>query len=296
MADEHEDDPGVSHLGGWLDLPERHEVAADIPLYGDFRPILEAKPAKPILLYKAWKLVLGSYPSYPAQEIGDCVSFGHGHANDLLQCIEIVLGEPSAYAETATEWIYGESRKVAGILGPFDGSYGAAAVKAMTKVGLLTREKVGPYSGRRAKQWGGRGGPPVDLEDDAAPFKLGAVARIDTNEAAISALWAGCPITICSNCGFDGKRDEQGHIRQRGSWAHCMFIAGYDPGLDRFCICNSWGDRWPGGPTYLDQPAFSFWADADVVERKIFSAQDSWALMRAPEFKHRSIPSELVAA
>ena len=73
----------------------------------------------PILLYKAWRDVLGKDPAYPAQQIGDCVSFGHGHANDLLQCIEIALGEPAEYRETDTEFIYATSREVAGILGRF---------------------------------------------------------------------------------------------------------------------------------------------------------------------------------
>ena len=50
-------------------------------------------PTEPVLLYKAWSDVLGKYPDYVAQQIGDCVSFGHGHGNDLLQCIEIKLGE-----------------------------------------------------------------------------------------------------------------------------------------------------------------------------------------------------------
>ena len=100
-------------------------------LFGD--PV----PTGPILLYKAWEEVLGSYPAYPAQQIGDCVSFGHGHGNDLLQCIESRLGVPVEYRETDTEFIYGASRQAAGILGTSDGSYGAAAVKAMTTIGMV---------------------------------------------------------------------------------------------------------------------------------------------------------------
>ncbi len=96
-------------------------------------------PTDPVLLYKAWSDVLGQYPLYPAQQIGDCVSFGHGHGNDLLQCIEVRLGEPITYRETDTEFIYSASREVAGILGTGDGSYGAAAVKAMTTIGLVSR-------------------------------------------------------------------------------------------------------------------------------------------------------------
>jgi hypothetical protein len=98
--------------------------------------------------------VLGKDPDYPAQQIGDCVSFGHGHANDLLRCIEIALSEPADLREPYTEFIYATSRDVAGILGASDGSYGAAAVKAMTTIGLVSREMLGDqaaYSGKRAK-------------------------------------------------------------------------------------------------------------------------------------------------
>ena len=78
--------------------------------------LAQAPPISPTLLYKAWHDVFGKDPDYPAQQIGDCVSFGHGHANDLLQCIEIALGEPADLRETDTEFIYATSRDVAGIL------------------------------------------------------------------------------------------------------------------------------------------------------------------------------------
>ena len=147
-------------LCGWRGIDATQKLFA-----GQFSALRQAAPhlfggpapTDPVLLYKAWSDVLGKYPDYPAQQIGDCVSFGHGHGNDLLQCIEIGLGEPAEYRETDTEFIYAASREVAGILGTSDGSYGAAAVKAMTTIGLLSREMLGTdatYSGDRAKAWG----------------------------------------------------------------------------------------------------------------------------------------------
>ena len=93
--------------------------ASQFPTLAQSAPHLMGGPAptEPILLYKAWRDVLGKDPEYPAQQIGDCVSFGHGHGNDLLQCIEIGLGTPAVFQETDTEFIYGTSREVAGILG-----------------------------------------------------------------------------------------------------------------------------------------------------------------------------------
>ena len=92
------------------------------------------------------------------------------------------LGEPAEFRETDTEFIYATSREVAGILGRGDGSYGAAAVKAMTTVGLVSREMLGDqgaYSGKRAKQWGLTGAP-EEIKAKAAPFRLGSAALVST--------------------------------------------------------------------------------------------------------------------
>ena len=48
---------------GWLDIPERRVIAAHLPKYQDAW-ILQSEPTSPILLYRAWYDVLGSYPSY----------------------------------------------------------------------------------------------------------------------------------------------------------------------------------------------------------------------------------------
>src|SRR5271165_2864224 len=170
------DEISYQHLCGWRGIDDlQRSFASHFPTLAQSAPHLMEGPAPtdPILLYKAWRDVLGKDPAYQAQQIGDCVSFGHGHANDLLQCIEIALGEPADYRETDTEFIYATSREVAGILGGFDGSYGAAAVKAMTTIGLVSREMLGDqgaYSGKRAKDWG-RAGAPAELKSKAAPFK-----------------------------------------------------------------------------------------------------------------------------
>ena len=132
------------------------------------------------------------------------MSFGHGHGNDLLQCIEIGLGQPLVYRETDTEFIYGASREIAGILGSGDGSYGAAAVKAMTTIGVVSREMLGSdgtYSGQRAKAWG-KTGPPSSVQSDAASFKLGTAAMVSSWDDLVAAITNGYPVTICCDQGF----------------------------------------------------------------------------------------------
>jgi hypothetical protein len=248
-------------------------------------------PTDPVLLYKAWSDVLGKYPDYPAQQIGDCVSFGHGHGNDLLQCIEIGLGEPADYRETDTEFIYGTSREVAGILGTSDGSYGAAAVKAMTTIGLVSREMLGStgtYSGDRAKAWG-ESGAPQDVELKAAPYKLGSAALVSRWDDLVAAITNGYPVTICTDQGFTLTRDADGFCAASGTWGHCMLLAGVRFDRPGACIIQSWGPDMPTGPTALGQPDFSFWVEQAVIEQ-ILAEGDSWALSKAPSFVKRELP------
>lgn len=283
--------PDLSSMRGWIDDGGHEAIADSLPPQPQLS-VLESEPNVPIMLYRAWYDVIGKYPDYPAQQIGDCVSFGHGHANDLLQCIEICFSEPAEYRETDTEFIYGESRKVSHNLGWSDGSYGAAAVKAMLTVGVVSREMLGPdgvYSGERAKSWGWSG-PPADVEKKAGSYKLGAVARVPDWQTLVSAIWNGQPVTICSNQGFTLERDSQGFCRAHGTWGHCMFIAGLRFDRPGALICQSWGPDSPSGPTALDQPSFSFWADKSVIEH-ILGYGDSWALSKAAEFVPRTPPN-----
>ena len=89
------DERPYQSLCGWRGVDATQQVfARQFPALRQAAPHLFGGPAPtdPVLLYKAWEDVLGKYPAYPAQQIGDCVSFGHGHGNDLLQCVEIASG------------------------------------------------------------------------------------------------------------------------------------------------------------------------------------------------------------
>lgn len=257
-----------------------------------------ADTQKNILLYMAWQET-GGWPKYVAQQIGDCVSFGHAHANDLLQAVSFRLGDSiSALRETDTEFIYGEARKVGGMLGRRDGCYGSAAVKAMTQSGMVSRSMLGSngkYSGQRAKQWG-LTGPPGDFEKLAANYKLGNAANVTTWDELVAALHAGSPVTICTGQGFTLTRDNQGFCSPQGTWGHCMFIAGVRFDRPGACVVQSWGPDMPSGPTGLGQPPFSFWVDQSTIE-SILAEGDSWALSQTPDFgqskraaRKRSLP------
>ena len=135
---------------GVIDSPQRALIASQMRPLSAAAPWVmrsrEASDTRPILLYKAWTDIFSDFPPYKPQEVGDCVSHGHGHGNDLLQCIEWILTHgskvkpgPSDIQETDTEALYAMSREVAGMLGRGDGSFGSAAVKAMTELGVVSR-------------------------------------------------------------------------------------------------------------------------------------------------------------
>lgn len=267
------------HLCGWVDNPEaRTFIAATLPFptFSIAAPQLVADDnSKDVFLYKAWKEVLKSYPLYIAQAIGDCTSFGSGHALDLLQCVDIVLGKPIDFRETCTEAIYGLGREVAGMLGGGDGCFGVAVAKAISESGVITREKVGPYSGQRAKQWGGRGGVPSDIKAACSEFKGTVTTLITTLDELDAACVNGYPSAGGFGEGFSMTRDAEGVCRKSGRWGHEVMCGGKRTrnGRRQYLLVQSWGPGVPSGPTTDDQPDFSFWI-SDTDMQGILSQRD----------------------
>lgn len=284
------------HLLGWVDdFPSRTGLAATFlrPLAQVAPRLMAAPAADNVYLYKAWKDALGSYPGYVAQQIGDCTSFGSGHAIDLLQCVEIVIGkEPTAYKEVCTEAIYGMGREIAGMLGGGDGCYGVAVAKALTDYGATTREKVGPYSGRRAKEWGGRGGVPANVKQDMSAFKVKASALITTLDELDASLTNGYPSAGGFSQGFTMTRDTDGMCRQSGRWGHevCCIGKRVRAGQREYCLGQSWGPNVPSGPLVDDMPDFSFWINSQSMA-SILSQQDWLTFSGAPDFETRPLPA-----
>ena len=283
-------DPAV-HLTGWVDDPARHPMAATFA-----PPLFQAAPHlvgadEDVLLYKAFKDALGDYPHYIKQAIGDCTSFGSGHAVDLLQCVEMTLGnQPIAWLETCTEAIYGMGREIAGMLGGGDGCYGVAVAKALVEHGAVPRKLVGAYSGQRAKEWGSRG-VPSDIKAKMAEHKLGAAALVTTLEELDAALANGYPAAGGFGQGFTMTRDADGVCRQQGRWGHEQCCAGRrrKNGRRQYLLLQSWGDGVPSGPLSDDQPSFSFWIDESSMA-DILGQRDFLAFSKFPGFESRVIP------
>lgn len=285
------------HLCGWVsDAPSRRSVQASIPTLKTAGPYLGADRSKSVLLYKVWKQVFADYPTYPAQQIGDCESFGHGHAHDLLQTLEAYLGDlpVDAVGRTCTEAFYAAGREAGNMLGWGDGCYGSAMLRAAQTIGVVRYadlpEGQQTYSGERAKQWG-HDGLPAALRSIAAGRKLQG-AMLSSVDDMVAALQAGHPCTISTARGFTMTRDTQGFCELHGRWGHCMAVVGYRADRPGFLVLQSWGPNQPAGPTDLDQPTWSFWADLSAIEQ-ILAEGDSDTLSATPGFAPRSLPSFL---
>lgn len=192
------------------------------PIFAQAAPELMGGTQTDVFLYKAWKDATGGYPHYVAQQIGDCTSFGSGHAVDLLQAVQIAIGKMAQeWKETCTEALYGAGREIANMLGSGDGCYGGAMAKAVSTVGIIPRSEVGAYSGQRAKQWGNTG-TPADVKTKMGQHKVKTTSLVQTWDELFAALSNGYPVIVCSNQGFQLTRNDKGIAEAQGSWPHCV--------------------------------------------------------------------------
>lgn len=288
---------GVPASFGWVPptIDQTESVLSTLP-HPTFRAaapgLMFAEKPTDVYLWKCWKDVMGSYPAYVSQEIGDCTSFAAGHGVDMLECIEVALdGEEQGYEETCTEAIYGLGRHVAGMLGPWDGCYGAAVAKAVTTYGTIARSRVGAYSGERARRWG-MSGVPDDVRRACLEHRVKTTSLVQTWAELVAAISNGYPVIVCSRRGFRMERNDKGICEAHGNWAHAMLIGGIMyVGTPDECavILQSWGPDKPTGPTPNDMPGFAFGARATVVGGML-GLRDSYALSGFDGYPPRKLP------
>ena len=293
----------LSYLNGWIDSPKDVDkvlATAENPYLGACsHSIADTGDGKKQLLYKFVEKIFGKYP-LREQGIGDCVGFAAAGAVDILTATEIIMkADLEEWAGLCdTQFIYSGSRVITGggQLGNQDGSVGGWIVDFMQKYGTLIKKKYGnidlsTYNGNIAREWGRpRIGPPKELFSYAKEHLVQTYSQVNTVENARDALYSGYPIVVCSNLGFSNKRDSEGFARPEGSWAHAMVAIAMDFEYKRpgFLIQNSW-NIWNTGPKRHEQPDGSFWCDADVFERKMLSANDSWVISNYKGYPLRDI-------
>lgn len=293
---------------GWQPNPKETDQFVSGLRYrtvSDGGPLLSAKESEDVFL---WRHLLAVAPGYRrvAQAIGSCVGHGYAGCCDLLAATEIVVhGEREDWrGRTLEAAIYAFSRveargkKRAGLS---DGSFGAAACKAIMDFGLLHYGvdyggvTFTEYSGAREKTWGDTG-VPDSLEPYAKQRLVRQTSLVRNFDEYCKAVASGYPVSICSNVGFTFVRDKDAYCRPRGSWNHCMAGIGKRHGSrPGGLIWNSWGDSSNSGPHYPEdtpKPFFgsTFWVDADVLDRMLGQG-DSFAISNYDGFPPRKLPS-----
>ena len=288
---------------GWVSDPEASEEVANEQPYLSFAdtPAGKSQDALPkfAYLWHAEKLITGKNPRSKNQgSVGSCVSFGTNNAVHRTMAVQIAIFKaPEELLDIVEEVTYAGSRVEVGkgrISG--DGSVGAWAAKFVKEWGVVARGKHGTfdlteYDPSRCRAWGRTGVPP-EVEALAKEHPVKEITLVTNWEQAKKALANGYAMAVCSNQGFDSKRDANGVKQPRGSWAHCMCLDGYhvtDDGKEYGHIENSWGARDSEGPVGWGDPASSgFWAEKTVIERML-RAKDTWAFSAVRGFPARQI-------
>jgi len=286
-------------LCGWVDNPKQVAAIMEEQAYPLFGPACAATGAPGAIADAVERLLPLRREDAPADVLevrrqdARLSAAGAGSAVDILKAEAVAAGSITWNGETSTEAIHGLARiEISkGMFGRSPGgTSGASAGQACKKYGTLVRKKYGQYdltayNPKLTDLWGDVGrGLPDELEPFAKENIVQGISLVTTWSELCDAIWAGYPVTIASQCGFVVRgrsvRDAQGFLQRGGSWNHQMCIVGYsDEGPRPWAlILNSWGPHWVTGPLLLDEGMVpgSFKADAEIVEKYILRAQDSF--------------------
>lgn len=288
---------------GWISDPEAvEEVLREQPFKSfDQTPAGQSKEPLPkfVYLWHAERKITGK-PALSKNQlsVGSCVSFGTNNAIRRTMAVQIaIFNAPEELKDICEEVTYAGSRvEIGGGRIGGDGSVGAWAAKFVKEYGVVSREVHGAhdltrYDTTRCRAWG-RTGVPAELETIAREHPVKDITLVTTWEQAKKALANGYGLAVCSNQGFESKRDANGVKQPRGNWAHCMCIDGYhitDDGKEYAHIDNSWGLRDDEGPVGWGEPSTSgFWIEARVCEQML-RAKDTWAFSAVRGFPAQQI-------
>lgn len=241
-----------------------------------------------------------------SQSIGSCVGHAWAGGCTMLSALDIAIrNEPESYGGRVLEAsVYGFARVEIGNNGQpnrgGDGSYGAAAAKAVTLYGTLHcgqmyGDKVFTEStGRLESDWG-RHGVPNELEPFAKEHRVQTTTLVRSFAEAAAAIQNLYPVPVCSGQGFSMTMRE-GALAPMGRWSHAMLFCGlrWKPEPALYCL-NSWGECYGGSVDKTLPPAFQKsggWVDAATCT-KMLSGEDSFAISGYSGFAPRKLPDWL---
>lgn len=288
------------YVPGWEYLPEEVNnvrMAQPLPTFNLTPANFAADIPDHVFLWEADRKVLGQVlPPKNQGSVGSCVSFGTNTAIRRTMLTEIMMGDAEEFKDIVEEVTYGGSRvEIGGGRISGDGSVGGWAAEFVKRWGVVNRGTHGSYdlsayNESRCRDFG-RSGVPSDLESIAKAHPVKNITQVMSWTEAKKALASGYGIAICSNQGFQMKRDAKGICRPSGSWAHCMALDGYfiENGREYGHIENSWGADAHTGPVGWGEPnTAGFWTDAETIDRML-RQDDSWAFSAVDGFPARKI-------
>jgi len=258
----------------------------------------------------------GNRLHYIHQYTGSCVGAGAGNALTTAALVEIDLGDAEEWPSDGAFWLYpyGQSRRIAGLNGPGEGSFGSAYAKAIMECGIFTRSEeesvprlyvdsegwlVAGVTTQKAaateREWSD--GAAWNREPYTSAGKkhlIGSMASIKTVEAAKAAIQNGYPLTIASSFGTRTIRPKNGvNIAEwDDTWYHQMFI---DEAWDHpqegllFRIGNNWGSKAHPAPTQ-GEPAGGFYITDNTLSRILADrGTECYAMSRFAGFQLRTL-------
>lgn len=228
----------------------------------------------------------------------NCVAHSTRNAVDVARAVQIDVEkrQESFVTVGATEAIYA-SRGHTG-----EGMSCSVAARFVNQTGGVLLRKNYPDLRIDLTRYNGTGwnrqwlrGLPQNVVNEARKHQVKTTSLIRSIAQARDAIANGYAISVCSNVGFNSRRDQNGIASPNGTWYHAMAWCGCDDTRTRlnetlFLVVNSWG-RWNAGPRVHNQPEGSFWIRQSVAERMlaqqgsfVFSNFDGFPAQQLPDY------------
>lgn len=290
------DEEAVNAFAATLENPTVHETPiGDIPV--------ESLP-KEVWLWKGWEKLFPNEKCWAVGNqgnLGSCVGWGTIKAIEATYTVEILNGEAEEFKYLSRGVCYAGSRvEVNGGKSPFrsDGSVGAWAAKFCTKWGVIDN---GIYDGintnydiPKVRVWAANG-VPDKLEPYIKQHPISNTTLVKTVEDAQRCLANGYGISVCSNQGFNTKRDANGIASPSGKWSHCMSCVAYLHIKDKlyFVIENSWGNYMgTSNPVPMNGNEGQFLCNATTFA-SMLAQGDTWAFAGVKGFEKKDLDWKL---
>lgn len=279
--------PEQYNTNGWNYSPEEIDLVYSALQNGSFAqaaPLLKGEGVgKTALLHEAFAKIGMAYPVLNQLNYPTCAAFTGAGGVDLLKAVEIASGEREEFKGlTASEPLYFGARKLSGWRIRGGGASVAMIAKYIAEYGVLLRQKypnnidLTEYNGDKAVRWGNNSGFPKTLEDISKDHVVREYSRIDSWESYQDSIYAGFPVLVGSNFGFESATDDLGFCKPSGEWNHAMLHIATRQDRPGGLIANSWGKGWLKiKKKNLNQPDGSFWCDAKYIDSMCKNG-DAW--------------------